>query len=352
MEFIKPGTNIDFLGKKNVFFFLSAAMIVLTIVLLIWRGGPNYGIDFTGGVLIQVKLGEAHSPSTIKEALRPIDLQDSVIQNFGQEAEMEYLIRVSRTEINLASLGDEVKKALSAKFGDGVDIRRVEMVGPKVGKDLRQKALLAVFFSVLFMGVYISGRFGQKKWFTSIVVGAALVISLYIPYSFGVSVAWLILVALFVTIAVCWILKLPYAIGGIVSLAHDVFILLGAFALTNREVDLSVVAAFLTLVGYSINDTIVVFDRIRENLRKGGKGDLQAVMNSSINETLSRTILTAATVMFVAVTLFILGGGVIHDFAFAMMVGVVVGTYSSIFVASSSVLVLENLAGKGKRARQ
>ena len=219
-----------------------------------------------------------------------------------------------------------------------MDIRRVEMVGPKVGEDLRQKALFAIFYAILFIAIYISGRF-ELKWLMSIVMALSLALVVYVTSSLGFSVTWLILIALAVTLALCWFLRLKYAMGAIVALIHDVTITVGFFALTDREISLSIIAAFLTIVGYSLNDTIVVFDRIRENLSRFRRRPFEEVMNTSINETLSRTILTSTTTLIVVVTLFVLGGGVIHDFAFALLIGVIVGTYSSIFVASPILLV-------------
>jgi preprotein translocase subunit SecF len=351
MEFIKPGINIDFIGKRKIAFIFSAMMILATVFLLIWRGGPNYGVDFSGGVLIQVRLDQSQTPSEIKSALEPLQLEDSIIQEFGEEGQYEYLIRVRRTDIELTGLSDKVNAALTSAFSQGVEIRRVEMVGPKVGEDLRQKALFAIFYAILFIAIYISGRF-ELKWLMSIVMALSLAFVVYVTSSFGVSVTWLILIALIVTLGLCWFLKLKYALGAIIALIHDVGITVGAFALTEREISLSIIAAFLTIVGYSLNDTIIVFDRIRENLRRFRRRPFEEVMNTSINETLSRTILTSTTTLVVIVALFILGGGVIHDFAFAILIGVIVGTYSSIFVASPVLLLWEakfSKLGRGKK---
>ncbi|MCD4715971.1 MAG: protein translocase subunit SecF [Desulfobacterales bacterium] len=350
MEFIKPGINIDFLGKRKTAFILSAILIMTTIFLLIWRGGPNYGVDFSGGVLIQVKLDQKRAPSELKAALRSVDLQDSMIQEFGEEGQFEYLIRVRETEIELTGLSDKVKQALIAEFGQGVEMRRVEMVGPKVGEDLREKALFAIFYAILFIAIYISGRF-ELKWLMSIVMALSLAFVVYITSSFGVSVTWLIVVAMVVTLALCWFLKLKYALGAIIALIHDVIITVGAFALTDREISLSIIAACLTIIGYSLNDTIVVFDRIRENLRRFKRRPFEEVMNLSINETLSRTVLTSTTTLVVVLALFLLGGGVIHDFAFAILVGIIVGTYSSVFVASPVILIWESRFAKRTRRK-
>jgi len=340
MEFIKPGINLDLIGNRRIAFILSSSLILATILLLIWRGGPNYGVDFAGGVLIQVKLDEKHLPAEIKAALKSVQLQDSIIQEFGEKENHEYLIRVRKTDLKLSGLSEKVRQSLIIEFGQGVEMRRVEMVGPKVGEDLRQKALFAIFYSILFIAIYISGRF-ELKWLMSIVMAFSLIFVVYLASGFGIPVSWLILIALLVTITLCWFLKLKYALGAIIALIHDVTLTMGAFALTDRDISLSIIAALLTIVGYSLNDTIIVFDRIRENQRRFRRKPFKEIMNISINETLSRTILTSTTTLIVILALFILGGGVIHDFAFAILIGVLVGTYSSVFVASPILLIWE-----------
>ncbi len=345
MEFIKPGININFIGKRKIAFLFSAVLILATIFLLIWRGGPNYGVDFAGGVLVQVKLEQKRTPSEIRKGLESVQLQDSIIQEFGEKGQSEYLIRVRETEIELTGLSDKVKQALTAEFNTDVEIRRVEMVGPKVGEDLRQKALFAIFYAILFIAIYISGRF-ELKWLMSIIMAASLALVVTIASGFGMSVSWLILIAMLVTLALCWFLKLKYALGAVIALIHDVIITVGAFALFDKEFSLAIIAAILTIVGYSLNDTIIVFDRIRENTKRFRRRPFDEVMNMSINETLSRTILTSATTLVVVLALFLLGGGVIHDFAFAILVGVITGTYSSIFVASPVLLAWEGAASE------
>ena len=351
MQFIKPGINIDFIGKRKIAFTLSLAMILITIFLLLWRGGPNLGVDFSGGILIQVKLDAKRTPSEIRNALQSPELKDSIIQEFGEKGQFEYLIRLRSADVQLSGLGERVKESLASQLGEGVEIRRVEMVGPKVGKDLRQKALFAIFYAILFIAIYISGRF-ELKWLMSIIMALSLAFVVWIASTFGVSVTWLIVISLVVTLGLCWALKLKYAMGAVIALIHDVTITLGAFALTNREISLAIIAALLTIVGYSLNDTIVVFDRIRENLRRFRRRGLEDVINASINETLSRTILTSATTLIVVAALFILGGAVIHDFAFALLVGIVVGTYSSIFVASPILLIWESQFARKAKGRK
>jgi preprotein translocase subunit SecF len=227
MELIKPGINIDFVGKRNIAFILSGFLILATFALLLVRGGPNYGVDFTGGVVIQVKLEKGHSPSEIRSALAPIQLADSIIQEFGEKDAHEYMIRVTNIEVQAAGLGGKVQEALAAKFGEGVDIRQVEMVGPQVGQDLRQKALMAIFFSMLLIAVYISGRF-EMKWLMSIIMALVLASAVYVSSLFGAGVTVLILIALVVTVGFCWFLNLKYAMGAIVALIHDVIITVGA----------------------------------------------------------------------------------------------------------------------------
>ena len=357
MQFIRPGINIDFIGRRKEAYLLSASLLVLTVLLLLFRGGPNYGVDFSGGILIQVRFNNPVTPDGIREALAPIAMEDSLIQEFGEKAELEYLIRVNRSDIELSGLSDRVKKSLDSMFGErNVEVRRVEMVGPKIGKDLREKALFAIFYALLFMVIYISGRF-EYKWTMSIIMAACLAFGVYIISALGMSIIWLIAVALLITIGLCWFLRLEYALGALIALFHDVIITMGAFALTDREVTLPVVAALLTIVGYSLNDTIVVFDRIRENYRRYRSRDFSEVINQSINETLSRTLLTSATTLIVVFSLFVLGGGVIHDFAFALLVGILVGTYSSVYVASPVLLIWrgqlwERGAGPGKGRRK
>jgi preprotein translocase subunit SecF len=351
MEFIKPNTNINFVGNRYYAFALSGATILLTIIMLIVRGGPNYGVDFTGGVVIQVKLDKQHSPSDIRRALEGTPLQDSIIQEFGEKGRNEYLIRPTNPDLQTAGLGDTAKHALSAKFGQGVDIRQVEMVGPQVGQDMRNKALLAILYSILLIAVYISGRF-EMKWVMSGVMAGALFVAAYVAYLFHVSVVWLIVIAIVVTIGLCSLLRLKWALGAIISLIHDITVVVGAFAITDREISLTVIAAFLTILGYSLNDTIIVYDRIRENLGKSRKQSLGELMNRAINETLSRTILTSSTVIIVVLFLFLFGGTVIHDFAFAMLIGVITGTWSSVYVASPVLLFWESEASRTMKVRK
>jgi preprotein translocase subunit SecF len=292
MEFIKPGVNFDFVGRMKLACGISIAAIVISIASVIWHGGLNYGIDFAGGTLVQLKFQKATTTEQIRSAFKPIGLQNVVIQPYGKD---EVVVRIGEVAAGGKELSAMIDESLKAALGQGTfEVRRVEVVGPKVGKDLTRKAILAIFFSWIGMLVYIAWRF-----------------------------------------------EFRYAVGGILALVHDTVITIGAMSLLNKEFDLTIVAALLTIIGYSINDTIVVFDRIRENARKNIKQPLGQVINDSINQTLSRTILMSFTVFLVLLALFFLGGAVIHDFSFALLVGVVVGTYSSIFVASAIVLAWE-----------
>ena len=292
MEFIKPGTKINFLGIRRLAFGLSGIVICVSIISIILHGGLNYGIDFEGGTLVQVKFAEPTRVETVKENLESIGLGGSLVQRFGEKKENEYLIRVEKSVSDLEGLSLQIEETLQKAYGKGgAEIRRTEMVGPKVGKDLRKKGILAIIYALVGILIYITWRF-----------------------------------------------EFIFAVGAIIALAHDVMITVGVFSITNKEFTLPIVAAILTIIGYSLNDTIVVYDRIRENRRKMRRESFARIINASINETLSRTLLTSLTTLIVVVILFIFGGGVIHNFAFALLVGVLVGTYSSIFVASPIIL--------------
>lgn len=333
MQFIKSDINIDFIGKRKIGFSVSLLMILVSIFSLIAKGGPQYGVDFAGGTLIQIKFPADVSIDSIKQGLEKTGLAKSSVQRFGDTDAHEYLIRTNQPISADEDFAMELEKVLQSSTGEKADIRRVEMVGPQVGQDLREKALFAMFYALLFITIYISGRF-ELKWVLSGVMAAALIGAVYLLSIFKVSIPALILAALAVTIVLFWFLELKYAMGAIVALIHDVTITVGLFSLFDKEFTLPIIAALLTIIGYSLNDTIIVFDRIRENLKKSHKNPLDVNINRSINETLSRTLLTSLTTLVVVVSLFLLGGGIIHDFAFAMIVGILVGTYSSIFVAS------------------
>ncbi len=300
MEFIKPGTTFDFIGRRWIAISASAVLIVIGLLTAGIRG-INYGIDFAGGTLVELRMPRDVDIEDVRRELRGIGMGDSTIQHYGSKDEI--LIRMMRSPKRIEGLQGEIIKALEVVYGQGnIELRRTEVVGPQVGAALRKQAALAMAYALIGILIYITIRF-----------------------------------------------EFRFAVAAILALVHDVLITLGAFAVTNKELSLPVIAAFLTIVGYSLNDTIVVFDRIRENLKLFRQESYEAVFNRSINETLSRTILTSLTTMLVVLALFFLGGEVIHDFAFALLVGIVVGTYSSIFVASPILVFWQRLMPSKKR---
>lgn len=338
MQFIKPDINIDFTGKRTMGFIFSTILIVVSIASLLIHGGPNYGIDFAGGTLIQVKFGQSVPVDKIREGLIGMGLENSSVQHFGNEQENEFLIRTATPEMTGDNFSTTIIDALSSSTGIEPEIRRIEMVGPQVGEDLRKQALLAIFYSLLFITIYISGRF-EMKWMLSGVTAGTMMTAVYFLSIFNVSIPFVITAALIVSLLLFWYLNLKYAMGAIVALIHDVLITVGIFSIFGMEFSLPIIAALLTIIGYSLNDTIIVFDRIRENSSHAAKKTLEKIINRSINETLSRTVLTSLTTLIVLLSLFFLGGEIIHDFAFAMITGVIIGTYSSIFVASPMLLI-------------
>jgi preprotein translocase subunit SecF len=292
MELIKS-TNINFVGSFKVAATISLIVIAISIASVVMHGGLNLGVDFAGGTVVQVKFPKATSIESIRDALKQIKLESSVIQQFNPQ---EVVIRTSEATSDLKGLSFRIEEVLSKAYGKGgYEVRRVEVVGPKVGKDLTNKAMMAIIFSWIAMLIYIAWRF-----------------------------------------------EFRFAVGGIVALVHDVIVTVGVLSLLNREFSLTIIAALLTIVGYSINDTIVIYDRIRENMRKISKKDLGEIMNISINETLGRTILTSLTVFSVLIILLVMGGEVLYDFTLAMLVGVISGVYSTVYIASPLVLAWEN----------
>ena len=286
MKIINSDTHFDFMGKIKMTMTISGLVILIGLGSVALSGGLKYGIDFAGGTLIQLQFKTPPDIEVIRDGLKTIALGESTIQEFGSKRDI--LIRIQRSEEKLEAVGSKVRNSLGGKFNkEDITIERVEMVGPKVGRDLREKAILSILYAVIGIVIYISWRF-----------------------------------------------ELQYAIAAIIALAHDVLVTLGAFSILDKEFTLVIIAAFLAIIGYSLNDTIVVFDRIRENLRRRGKNTLVQTINASINQTLSRTLLTSGTTLMVVMALFFFGGEIIHDFSFALLVGILVGTYSSIFIAS------------------
>lgn len=337
LQIVRPDTHIKFMEKRKLAMILSLMIICLGLISLMFKGGLQYGIDFAGGINIQIRSSEEIDAKRVSSALKGSDLPQVRVQRFGMDTNNEFLLRIPATNVNPEKVRRQVEQALDKNMESGFEIQRLEMVGPKVGSDLKNKALKALFYAVLLISIYISGRF-EQKWGTAAIMAIGLVGGLYVLQLFSVPLSYLILAALLITLGLCWYLRLNYALGAIVALIHDVLITLVVFSLLNKDIDLTTIAALLTIIGYSLNDTIVIFDRIRENLRSKISRPLIQTINVSINQTLSRTFLTSGTSLLVVLSLYILGGGVIHDFALALLIGIVSGTYSSIFVASPLLL--------------
>ena len=281
--------QLDFLGRRRAALFLSAGLLAVSILSLVVRG-LNFGIDFTGGTLIEVGYSEPAQLDPIRDALEGAGFGEAAVQHFGTARDV--LVRLaSREELSRAELSSQVLRMLQE--GETVTLRRVEFVGPQVGDELTEDGGLAMLIALFGILVYVWLRFEYR-----------------------------------------------FALGAIAALVHDVLITLGFFSVLGLEFDLTVLAAVLAVIGYSLNDTIVVFDRVRENFRRVRRGSTEEVMNRSLNQTLSRTLMTSFTTLLVLVALFTLGGELIRGFATALIVGVVIGTYSSIYVASVAALAL------------
>lgn len=342
--FIKHDTKIDFIGKRHIAYVLSILLILLGLGSALWGNGLRMGIDFAGGVIVQVQFAQPVEDELLKKSLDIPELPGISTQRFGEGAR-NYLLRFSSAEnTDATTLRTTVLSALAKAFpGNDVDIQRLEMVGPKVGDDLTNKALGALYYATLLIAVYISGRF-EQRWMAGVAMAAVLWGGMYLAGLTGLGMGWLVLMALAITMVVCFVLKLNFALGALVGLIHDVSITVGLLSIMDVEIDLNVMAALLTLVGYSLNDTIIVYDRLRENLRAAPKQPLASLINRSVNQTLSRTILTSGTTFVATLSLYLLGGGVIHDFALTMLIGVFVGTASSIYVSSAVLLALGDTA--------
>ena len=313
MEFLKRDTQFDFLGKRRLAGMISLALIVVGIASLLVRG-LNFGIDFTGGTLVEVSYKDSVTVERVREQLKSAQFDGARIQYFGTSRDILIRLPVGTVE-NSAGISSEIMETLRlpyletvaespqggvqqcvSELGLGackVQMRRVEFVGPQVGGELTEKGGLAMIYALIGILIYVAWRF---EW--------------------------------------------RFAVGAVAALVHDVLITISIFSLFGLEFSLPVLAALLAVIGYSLNDTIVVFDRMRENFRKMRKGGALEVMNSSLNQTLRRTILTSLTTLLVVVTLLLIGGEVIKGFSFALFIGILVGTYSSIFIASPVVLGL------------
>ena len=276
--------NINFVSQFKKAKIASVIIFILSIFFISFKG-LNYGIDFKGGTLIELRTESPINTSLIRDTLNSMDLGDVNVKKFGKEG--DYLIKVEQRENNNSNLIPEIKQTLSDNLNTEVDFRRVENVGPKVSSELLESSVIAISLALAAMLFYIWVRF---EW--------------------------------------------QFSVGSIIALFHDVVITLGIFSVLSLEINLSIIAAVLTIVGYSMNDTVVIYDRIRENLFKYTKISISDVANLSINETLARTIITSVTTLLALISIYILGGEILRGFSFAMILGVIIGTYSSIFVAS------------------
>jgi len=292
MKLLNHKTNIDFMSRRNVALIFSSILIVVSIISLSTRG-LNFGLDFTGGTLIEVGYPSAPDTNEVRENLAVAGF-DSIVQTFGTATDIVVRIPPSDVEESSAELSTRVLAALSEGVEGEIEMRRVEFVGPQVGEELAEQGILAVIYAMVGVFLYVMFRF---QW--------------------------------------------RFSVGAVAALFHDIVISMGVISLVQIEFDLTVVAAILAVVGYSLNDTIVLFDRIRENFPRYRKRQPIEVVNTSINETLSRTLMTSTTTLLVLAALFSFGGEIIHGFAFTLIVGVLVGTYSSIYVASSALLALK-----------
>lgn len=295
MELINPNININFLGNRKYAYIVSAILILLSLSSILIKGQVKLGIDFAGGVMVQVRFNKDVETKDVRTALSDLG-ENLIVQKFAI-SENEFAIRMEEPEKGAEGLSNTVKKLLENKFGEGsVEIRGMEMVGPKVGADLRAAAVWATALALIFLLVYVSVRFGPSQ-----------------------------------------------ALGAVICVIHDLIIIYGIFVWTGKEFNLTILASILTVVGYDINDTIVVCDRIRENFGIMRKTPLVDVLNKSVNQTLSRTILTSGFTLLVVAALMIFGTNVLQDFAWALMLGILFGTYSSIFVATPLVLAWDKI---------
>jgi preprotein translocase subunit SecF len=351
LELVPPGLNIDFIGKAKVCMLLSVAVILIGLGSIVARGGFNQGIDFSGGTLLQLRFAQPIDLSAVREALNTIGLERSVVQHYGDESEV--LIRVVQFGEG-QNVGPQILQALQSRFpGQQIELRRTEVVGPQVSADLRRKALLALFWAILGTVVYLSMRF-EARWLEALTRAAIMAVILFvITYTIfqwfpGMSPAILLVVALVVSTAFEIVLGLRYALAAIVAIYHDVLVTVGFLSLFNKEFDLQIIAALLTIIGYSLNDTIVIFDRIRENMQGRRQEQFPTIVNTSVNQTLSRTLLTTGHTLLVVLAIFFLGGKVLHDFAFALLVGMISGTYSTVYIASALLVYWHNYSMRAR----
>ncbi len=339
--FIKKVPNIDFASRRFGGYAFSAILIIFSLAIIFMNNGLKFGVDFAGGVMVQVDFQNQVSDEEVKNSLNNLDIAGLSVQQLGLES-TEYLIRYT-----LPSTGEDYRQEIIEEINTNIphnsaSIQRVEMVGPKVGEDLKNSALEALFYAVLLIVVYISGRF-ERRWFLTAAIALGLAGLAYLLNSLGLGRVWQVSLSMILTLAVCLGLRLNFAFGAIIALLHDVLITVGILTFFGKEIDLNIIAALLTIIGYSLNDTIVSYDRMRENLMAQNPEKPEAmasIINLSINQTLSRTILTSGTTLAAVLSLYLFGGGVINDFAFTMLLGVLIGTFSSIFVANPLLMAL------------
>lgn len=345
---IQQKIGYDFIGNRNITFVISIVLIVLGIGSVIFKGGLNFGIDFVGGTLVEVRFNDIPEVDTIRAAVEEVNFPNSVIQRLGDGDIILIRVQGAAENPNEAEAGEDeggkITKALETSFGkDSFVLNRVEQVGPQVGSELRRSAQLALLFAIAGLVLYISWRF-ESKFALPVALIAVVTIGLS---SWNIAIPIIIIIALIAVSVACLVFDYHFAFAAIIALIHDVAITVGVFSITDREITLPVIAALLAIIGYSLNDTIVIFDRIRENLRLMSRKPPQDILNTSIRQTLSRTILTSLTTLMVVLVLLFTGGHVINSFAFALFIGIITGTYSSIFIAAPLLFVWNQRAKGG-----
>lgn len=342
IQLLKHTPKIRFVAMRHIAYVVSAVLVLIGLAAVALQGGLRYGVDFSGGVAVQLQFEKTIDDESIKASLSNLDLPGLSVQQYGDSGK-DYLVRFSTPDMTTEAMREVLASSLQVSFPDNAaSMVRTEMVGPKVGSDLRNSALEALYYVILLITVYISGRF-EQRWLVAGGMAAVLWGGMYLLTLVGLPLAWRVLAALLVTLLLSWRLRLNFALGAIVGLLHDVVITVGLLTLLGKEFDLNIVAALLTLVGYSLNDTIIIYDRIRENLREQGPDstiELGDIIDLAVNQTLGRTLMTSITTLAAILSLYLLGGGVIHDFALTMLVGVFIGTFSSVFVSSPILLAL------------
>lgn len=338
-QLVKPNVNIDFIGKRKIGFTLFGLALLLSLLSATIGNGLKLGIDFAGGVIAQIRFEQAVDDQTLKKSMDVPELPGLSVQRYG-EVGRDYLLRFNSSELAPVELRTRIETSLAKAFPDNpASMERLEVVGPKVGRDLTEKGLSAIFYAILTIAVYISGRF-EQRWMAGAAMAACLWGATYVVGLTGVSTGVLVAVAMAVTLGVCYFLRLAFALAAVTSLLVVVFIVLGLLSVLSIDLDLNVLAAVLTVIGYALNDTIITFDRLRENLHMHSDVPVAELINRSINQTLARTVLTVGTTMLASVSLLVLGGGVIYSFALAMTAGVGIGVLSTMFVACPMLIYL------------